>query len=61
MNNPYLALSAATTSAFRRGYFSRTHRVQDFIEEKLSRTLALEEIAQELQNDWQGWQSRQER
>ena len=45
MNSPYQALNALTTDGFKREYFSRIHRAQDFIEENLSRTLALEEIA----------------
>ena len=44
-NSPYQALNALTTDGFKREYFSRIHRAQDFIEENLSRTLALEEIA----------------
>ncbi len=46
VNNPYQSLNAATTDGFKREYFSRIHRAQDFIEENLGRMLFLEEIAQ---------------
>ena len=45
MNSPYLGLNEGTTEGFKREYFSRIHRAQDFIEENLGRNLALEEIA----------------
>ena len=45
VNSPYQALNTVATDGFKREYFSRIHRAQDFIEDNLGRVLTLEEIA----------------